>query len=252
MFENMDWNLLLIALGVIFSGCLVIVEVYQAYNKYVVPKKEKKRLSEKRKLEEKLSSYQDSFGNLERSLKNFVMKNKFERGFGAYTKGLSSDFEERIEKYNEIFDRCVDWKKACKDVITIHLHELSRKHLPKTCKEYDLVSLLNVDNLTQRYLNGEEVTKRWIEKEYPTGLYEVLMENLKDKETKLDLFFLNLNETFEKNEVLERFKNEKKTLIELGHAILKDLKEEEKKLRKELEKYKDIEEKEKVIPEFDL
>lgn len=226
--------------GVVISFGILIITYYRWVH---LPRSETKRirlLREKEELEEKLSICKDSFGSLERSLKNFVIKNKFQRGFGAYTESLSSDLQERIEKYNEIFDRCVDWETASKDVIALRLQELTQEYLPKTRKERDLIGLLNVDELTQRYLKGEDVTKRWIEKEYPTGLYEDLIENLKDKETKLDLFFRNLNKTFQKNEVLERFRKEKKSLIEFGQTIIKDLKEEEKKLEKELEKYKDI------------
>ena len=43
MFENADWNLIFIGLGALFGLLLVIVESYQAYQKYVVPKREKEK-----------------------------------------------------------------------------------------------------------------------------------------------------------------------------------------------------------------
>ena len=125
---------------------------------------------------------------------------------------------------------------ACKAVIIIRLQELTKKHLPKTSKEHDLVSLLEYKDLTNLYMNGKEVTKRWIEKEYPRGLYEDIMRNLKDKETRLDHFFKILNETFRKDPVLERFRKEKANLIKLGNEILTDLENEEKRLQEELKK----------------
>jgi|Deesub1362A_J573_1020465.scaffolds.fasta_scaffold00150_50 hypothetical protein len=233
---NIDWNLVLLVLSALGSSCLAIIEIYRGYNEYIENKK-RRMLAKKEELKEKLSSYQNSVEVLERSLKEYVVTNKFERGYGAGAWNFSSDLRERIKKYNEIYDRCVDWKKASQAVITLHLQKLSRKYLPKTYKEYDLVSVLNNTNeLMQRYLNGEEVTKHWLEKKYPTGLYDTLIENLKDKETKLDLFFLKLNETFQEEPVLNRFRKEKKELIQLGSALLTDLKKEEETLEKALKK----------------
>ena len=85
--------------------------------------------------------------------------------------------------------------------------------------------------------NGKEVTKRWIEKEYPRGLYEDIMRNLKDKETRLDHFFLRLNSTFQKDTVLERLRKEKANLIELGNEILNELTHKEEEREKELEDF---------------
>ena len=245
---DLDWNLIFIGLGALFAALLVIVETYQAYNKYIVPKKEEKRASIKIELMGKLGNYRYSRSGLERSLKDYVMTNKFTEGFHVYTRDLSSDFEERIEEWNGIYARCVDWKVASELVITIRLQELTREYLPTTCKHHaDLLISLNSDDFKQRYFEGKEVAKRWIEKNYPK-FYERIMKHLKEKESKLDLFFLRLNETFQKDQVLTRFRKEKNELIELGQTILADLKLEEEKLRRELELYKDIEIVEEGIP----
>lgn len=236
MFENFDWNLIFVGVGALFAACLFFVELYQAYQKYVAPKKEKKRSSEKAELDKKISHIREVESLVKRSLEERVENNSFPKMSNVPWTHAPSEFQEKGEEYDEIYDRCIDWKEACKDVITVRLQELSCEYLPKTCKEHDFVGSVNNDELRNRYMNAEEVTKHLIEKEYPTGLYATIMENLIDKENKLDLFFLKLNETFQKNAVLERFRKEKKKLVDLAHSILKDLKKEEEKLQNELDK----------------
>jgi hypothetical protein len=219
-----------------------VVEVYQAYNKYVVPRKQKKRLLQKRELGEKSLACQSCSDSLERSLKGWVENGKFEKGFNLSGNwDMLLEFKDRIGKYNETYDRCVDLKNASKAVIILHLQTLAREHLPNTSKEQDLVSLFNAEQLVERYLKGEDITKHLIEQKYPTGLYDVLIESLKDKETKLDLFLLRMTEAFQKDAVLNRFRMEREDVSKLGHSLLGDLNRRKEAIQKELDKYKDIE-----------
>lgn len=242
MLENIDLTLVFIALGALAGILLVFVEGYQAYNKYVVPKKNEKRATRKEELTSAHAQYTNTRSSLERSLKDYVMTNKFTEGWHSYpSESLSSDLKKRIQKWNEIYERCGDWKVASESEIIVRLQELSQKNLRTTFKDYpDLLGALNSDGFRSRYFEGEEVTKLWIEQNNPT-LHETIMDHLKGKKAKLGMFFLNLNATFKENRVLNRFRREKKELIELGQQIIEDLKIEEEKLQNELERYKDIE-----------
>lgn len=241
MLETIDWSLVFVGLGALVATLLLIVEVYQAYNKYVVPKRKEKRVSEKIELIGKSENYENSRSSLERSLKEYVMTNNFTKGFYAYPQGLPSELVKRMRKWNETYERCGDWKVAGESIITIQLQELSLEYLPLTCKDYpDLRTSLSSDDFKKRYFEGVEVSKRWIEKTYPS-FYEDIKEHLKDKEAKLDHFFLKLNEAFLKDRLLNRFRKEKKELIELGQLIVEDMKTEEEKIQKKLELYEGVE-----------
>ena len=93
---------------------------------------------------------------------------------------------------------------------------------------------MNADELVQLYLKKEEVTKRLIEKRYPS-LFSDIMEHLKEKEKKLDQFFIDLNQIFQTDPVLERFRKEKNGLMKLGDEMLSDLIHKEQELQKKYE-----------------
>ena len=191
----------------------------------------------KKELEKELNNVRQIASVLQRSLKERVKNNSFPNFSDVEWFHAPSDLKEKGEKYDGMYDLCVDLKEACKSEIIVRLQELTKEHLPETSKEHDLVNLLNNEDLTNLYMSGVEVTKRWIEKEYPRGLYEDIMKNLKDKETRLDHFFKRLNLTFLEDPVLERFRKEKANLIELGNKISNDLTHKEEELKKELEKF---------------
>lgn len=237
MFENVDWNLVFVGLGVLFACLLFIVETYQAYQKYVVPKKEKEKEIKKKKQENELNNVRQVASLLQKSLEERVKTNSFPDFANVGWFYAPSDLEEKGKKYDEKYDLCVDLKRACMTMITSHLQNLTRKRLPKTCKEsgFDLATSLNADELVNRYINKEDVTRVWIETTYP-DLHSDIMRNLKDGKKHLGRFFIDLNSTFQNDPVLERFRKEKANLIELGNELLIDLGNEEKRLQKELKK----------------
>jgi len=138
------------------------------------------------------------------------------------------------------FHALSDWLTACKNAIELSLNEIAKEELPATVKEYNFVQLLQEEDIMRRFLFGEEVTKRWIEKTYPSLFYE-LMKKLKESEKKLDKFFIQINNAFKKHRILERFRKEKKNLIELGKEIIKDCNEEISVLNDDLSEYSDLE-----------
>jgi len=233
MFENINWE----SLGVFVAVLILVVNIYQAYQKYIVPKKEKEKETKKKRLEKELSNVRQFTTLIKRNLEERTKNNSFPKSSNVNLFYTPSGFKEKGEKYDEKYDLCIDLKEACKSEIIIRLQELTKEHLPLTCKEFNLVDHLNYEDLTNLYMNKKEVTTQWIKKEYPKGLNRTIMTNLKDKEENLDYFFIKLNETFRKDPVLERFRKEKANLIELGNEILNELIHKEEELKKELEDF---------------
>ena len=192
----------------------------------------------KKELEKKLDNTKQFTTIIKNSLEERVKDSSLPESSNVNLLYAPSDLREKGEKYTEKYNLCVDLKTACKTVILLHLQKLTRKGLPKTCKEseYDLASALDANGLVQRYINKEDVTRIWIETTCP-HMHSDIMKNLKDGERNLGHFFIELNSTFREDPVLERFRKEKANLTELGNNILKELTHKEKEAEKELEDF---------------
>jgi hypothetical protein len=68
------------------------------------------------------------------------------------------------------------------------------------------------------------------------------MEHLQDKESKLDAFFLKINESFQKDRTLNRYRNEKSELEKFGKQIVEDLRRELESAKLQLTRYANLEE----------
>lgn len=242
MFE-IDWALFFTALAGIGVTITAVATVIRLYFIPWREKKRKERLKEKKKLEGKRHHLYQLEWSMEQNLKRVEQEDFSMLDLG--TGGLPQQIVSKVENYIEDFHHCSDWFVACQNTIRLTLYEITKNQLPKTMKEYHLnVVLYQSENILHRFLHEEEVTKRWIEKTYPS-LFGDIMEHLKESERKLDTFFIKVNEAFQKHTILRRFRKETEKLIDFGQEIIKDCKREVELLNEELSKYSDVAEEEK-------
>jgi len=238
---EVDLNVLITTFGVVISLGILTITYYRWVHLRRSERKRRERIEEKRKLERK----RDTFSQCELYIKQNserVEQNDFSTS-DVGTWNLPQQFVSKVEKYIEDFHLCSDLLVACQNAIRLDLREIAKKELATTLKEYNLDEALQAEDLVIRYIRGEEVTKRWIEKTYPS-LFSDIMKHLKEQEKTLDMFFIKVNKAFIKNRILTRFRKERGNLIELGHQIMKSLQHEVELLNKELSKYSDIQEEE--------
>jgi hypothetical protein len=147
---------------------------------------------------------------------------------------LSMELQGKVKEFKEHYELCRDLHIAAEYVIPQIIQGIIKSDLPETFKTgYDLASYLKASKLIKRYINGEEVNVTWLKNNEPQLLAGILA-NLKDSETQLDMFFLSLNNSFKSIAVLNRYRIEKKKLVEFGEQIIDYLKSELKSLDEEL------------------
>lgn len=238
---EVDLNILIATFGVVISFGILAITYYRWVH---LPRSEKKRrehTQEKKKLESKRDAFYQCEWYIKQNSER-VEQNDFS-SLNVGTWGLPQQFVREVEKYIEDFGLCSDLLVACQNAIRLSLREIAKKELATTLKEYNLDEVLQTEDLVSKYIRGEEVTKRWIEKTYPS-LFSDIMKHLKEQEKTLDMFFIKVNKAFKEHRILTRFRKEKGNLIELGHQIMKSLQHEVEQLNKELSKYSDIQEEE--------
>jgi len=244
-------TLIVATIGAIASIILTIIEFYaRIYN----PSKKQSKQKEKKSIKSLKTEYERCAWAISNNLDKYVKMNamtEFEASFqGSWVKGdakISEELKSQVQKYNEKLKEYNMFRKFSEPLIMGIIEKEVRKIFLKTRKKSDAVeAMLCSDFLMARYFNGEKVTTTWFREEHPRALNNITKEIDESERDDIDLFFNHVNDELQKNEVLVRFRKEKKELIELGQAILKDL-EEGKDLQKKLEEYKDIEEE---IPEM--
>lgn len=238
---EVDLTILVSAFGVVISCGILIITYYRWVHLPRSESKRKERLQEKKKLKEKRDTFSHCQWAIEQNSKR-VKKNDFSRQDVSSWR-LPPRFVGEVEKYIEDFHLCSDWFVACQNAIRLTLQEITKKELASTLKEYNLDEVLRAEDFVSKYIRGEEVTKRWIEKTYPS-LFNDIMKHLKESEKTLDMFFIEVNKAFQEHRILTRFRKEKATLIGLGQQIITNLQHETELLDKELAKYDDIPEEE--------
>lgn len=238
---EVDLTILVSAVGLVISFGILAITYYRWVHLPRSEKKRRERIQEKKKLQSKRDTLSRCEWGIEQDLKR-VEQNNFSRS-DVGTWGLPQQFLSEVEKYIEDFHLCSDLLVACQNAIRLSLREIAKRELATTLKEYNLDEVLQAKDLVSRYIRGEEVAKRWIEKTYPS-LFSDIMKHLKESEKSLDMFFIIVNKAFREHRILTRFRKEKENLIELGQQILKNLQHEVELLNKELSKYSDIQEEE--------
>jgi len=200
----------------------------------------KRRLAEKRVLEEKKKSVQSIVWQLRESIKERVLPNKISQGTNVGW--WVEEFETRIKEYHKRFERCRDWLEGCKAVIQIQMMSVTKDKFPQTVTAYPLGESLQADPLIDMYVAGENVTLTSISENYPS-LHKDLMEKIKDEkaEHKLNTFFLEINRFFKNSDIMKRFRQEKKELIEFADQLAKDLEREIERIDGGLSKYSNLE-----------
>lgn len=192
-----------------------------------------KRSKEETALKGRIVSCQSCRNQIEYNISNHVKQNEFGYGDVNVRSNLSTEAEKKVEEYIRRYEVCGDWLKATEYVIPQILQSLIKYRLPETAKTgYALDSDLSEPALLKRYVNGEEVNVTWLKGNKP-GLLDNIRKNLKDNELRFDNFFIELNAESKNNKVLNRFRNDKKALIEFGNQIMNDLKLEQESLEKE-------------------
>jgi len=242
MFENIEWNLLLTALGVVFACGWFIVGVYQAYYKVYLPRKIERRLKEKKALQNKVNNFTIVISQLDRCMEHRVKTNEFPDIPDIGYWNLPEKFSSKVEEFCEIYKLCVDLLHACECIIQSFIATETKRFFPKTIeKTPDLIGKFHTKNLVNMYLDCKEVTKSWME-EQEIGTYKFMVKNLQEPEIELNEFFQSLNTKFRDNKLLERFRKTKRELIEFDNGVIDSLKHEKELLEKQLSKYGDVNE----------
>ena len=234
--------------GFIFLG--ILAPLTRDYLK----KREMKRIEEKEALESRRKEYEHCVGNIESNIKNYLEKNKWDIGVVAYlevivrevkSNELKGQIQELIEKYRLYLALLTGSECITKSFIEAKV----RKSFPETLKiPFALDEFLQVDYLMTRYFNGEKVTDSWFRETHPTA-YKNIIKSLHESEREdLDNLFRELNNYFETNNVLRRFRKEKEGLIKHGQETIKALKREIDSLNEQLKKYSNLRKVEEARP----
>lgn len=248
MLEDIDWNLVFIGLGALFAALLVIVEAYQAYHKYVVPKKEAKMLFAKEKLVSLKNEYERCVTSIKKNIEENIEKNvnaSLKAGLqDSWIVGdakISEELRRQVQVFNEKCKEYNLFRKLSEPFIMKTIDGEVGRVFPKTLKKSDEVqTMLIYDFLVARYFNGEKVTTNWFRETHPKELKRITKEVDESERGDLDIFFRNLNYEFQKSKVLLRFRKEKRELIKHGKETIKALQRQVESIDKQLEKYSNL------------
>lgn len=131
------------------------------------------------------------------------------------------ELNRKVIEFVESYQRCADLFIACKYAIRSESEKCAEASVPNTHKSRHLDKMITKKSeFVIQFVNGKKVIKNWIEENFP-GIHENIIQNLEESESALDRFFLDLNRMLKNNRVLNRFRKEKKNLIELAEIIQK-------------------------------
>lgn len=219
----------------------VLFTVVELYVRVYLPRAKTKRIRrrrEKENLEEQKNGLNNTIWQFEQRLKELQENNL---SSDVLPHDLPNHLVEKVRIFNERHKVCADFFEACNYAIRLILMDKYEETLPKTASKYNLDVSLRDSDFIKMYVNGEEVTKRWIEKTYPTRLYAEMLEHLQEPENKLDEFFLKINTSFQSNRIMKRYRQERNELEKLGKEIIQQLKEEVESINRQLSNYAGLE-----------
>ena len=216
----MDWQPILIAIG------SLITAFFTAWRWGVNPyleRRRQKRSEKEKELRSKIQRHISCRNSIDYSIRNRVLTNELDKyPADIFFQSIPQEFSTKAREYMKNYQRLQDWLRASRLAVRYEIETRVRSDLPTTRKEYHLDTVLESDHIMPFFIRGQRVNKRWIEENYPK-IYKEIIKHLKEEETTLDTFFLNLNRDLENNTILKRFRKEKKELIDLGKKLMEDL-----------------------------
>lgn len=205
----------------------------------------KKRTYELATLELLQGEYERCAWSIDNNLDKYVKKNKTtdfvarlqaRDDFGDDLE-VSEKFKKQVEEYNAKSKDCNTFLKMSNRAIREVIEKRIAQMFPKTLKKYNEFStLLHADLFMERYLNGEKVTANWLSEAHPIALKNITKEIDETERHELDIYFNEINNLLKKEEVLQRFIEAKKELVQYGQDLTKALHKEAKALDKQLRK----------------
>lgn len=230
------WQTVFGAILVAFFG-YISTGILAPMTRDYLEKRKAKRLEEKEKLKEKIHFCDSCWTQFKFSidhLQNYDLQSTC--NIHAFTY-LPTEVKKKVEEYIERYKLCQDLFMAVQCIIPQIIQKLIRSELPETAKtDYALESDLQGYDIPRRYMAGEKVNVTWLKENKPRLLGNI-RKNLKDSESRLDRFFIELDRELKNDRVLSRFREERKALIEVGNQIINDLKRELESLQKELSRF---------------
>lgn len=208
-----------------------------------------KKIEEKKALESLKKEYERCAWSIKNNIEKDIEKNELTT-FEARL--YNSEVSEKVKVSEELKRQVQEYAEKCKLYTVLRMSsewfikstieaEVKRK-FPKTLKKpYELDSILLQSNfLMARYLNGEKVNESWFKGTQPIALKNMIKNIDESERSELDTFFLEINNEFEKNSVLQRFRKEKEELIKHGRETIANLQKEIGSINEQLNKYSNL------------
>lgn len=159
-----------------------------------------------------------------RSQVEWTTDNRVEKDEWSYSPDVSyvefsPQLNKEVVRYVDTYGSCADLFLACRYAIESESRSYAIAWLPKTHQKYPLDRMImDKEVFVKRLANGDKVTKQWIEENFP-GVYKNIITNLEEPEDAVSNFFLELNRALGANKVLNRFRVEKRKLIEMRETV---------------------------------
>jgi hypothetical protein len=155
---------------------------------------------------------------------------------------VSEELQREIQKYNEKIRDYNLFRKTSDSYIRNSIEHKSMNMFKKTLmKNNEWNAILWSDFFMAKYFNGESVTCNWLSDNEPLVLRNITKEIDESERHELDILFKELNDIFQKEEILVRFRKQKEAVIEQGKEIIKNLEKEISSLDKQLQKHEYLE-----------
>ena len=201
------------------------------------------------KTRSKLMALKDAYSGFQSHLDKIFEKSVNKNQLVKYTVDLSDTpdmgelrvseaLQRDIQRYNEELMDYNIFLKASDGYIKSSIEKKVRRMFPKTLEQgIELDNLLLADFFMSMYLNREPVTCNWLRDTQPILLRNINKQIDDAEKYELDVLFNEINNEFEKEEILLRL--EKQMNLVTGHRmkIAENLKKEIGLLDKKLEKY---------------
>ena len=227
--------------GFIFGIFLLLVRDYLRERKI-------EKIEKMKSLQSLKKEYERCAWSIENSIEKNVEKNKkaslkagLQDSWIVGDAKISEELRIQVQEFNEKCKEYNMFRKISEPYIINTIEIEVKRMFPKTIKKSDGVqTMLCSDFLMARYFNGENVTTNWFRETHPRALQNITKEIDKSERGDLDVFFNDVNNRFQKNEVLLRFRKEKKGLIEHSKETIRNFQTEINSLNEKLKRYSNL------------
>jgi hypothetical protein len=226
----------------IFGFVFWVAKEYMRDNLDIRKKKELKRIQV---LKELKKEYERCNFSVQSNLGQYIDKNKT-TDFAArlYESSDVGDLKfpealkKEIEKYNDEIRDYNIFLKASDSFIRDNIEKNVRRMFRKTLeKNNELHVVLCNPFLLERFLDGEPVTRNWLNETNPIMLKNIIKDIDESERIELDVLFNEINNSFRTEEILNRFRQQKHTIRELANKIAEQIQKEISSLDVRLQKY---------------